>query len=147
MLPLALLFCFFYGLTVLMFFRANRANERLLINLVRHHTARSECLVIVKNLDPQTAQIAGRLDELLDRHMVVVDDLGHLPVENNHMSIISSVPVTNEVNLRAQTTGVVTTSPSWIIRAGSWFNHTIARRQPGDRIDFADTYFLYESKP
>ena len=147
LMPAALLLCFVYGLTVIIFFRANGTNERLMTSLVRHHTARSEFIVIVKSLDPQTAQIAARLDEVLDRRVVVADDLDHLPAENKHMVIMSANPTTSGLNLRAQMNTAATASPSWLTRVGNWFNHTIARRRPGDRLDLADNYFLYEAKP
>ena len=145
-MPVAVLLCFLYGLSVLTFLRANATSERLLVSLIRHHTERSDCLVIVKALDPQTAAIARRIQEEADRQTVVADDLDHLPSLTSHLVILTAVPVAGAFSLTARTPAP-TIPPVWQQKAVAWFNHSIARRQPGDRADFADAYFLYETRP
>jgi len=146
LLPIIALLCFFYGFLVIEFYRANGKTGRSLANLVRHHTERSECIVIVKSIDPQTAEFAARFNDSLDRRVLVVDNLAHLP-NQEHCVILSAVPAKDTLPLRAQCSVGATHSQSWLQKTGAWFNRTIARRQPGDRIDFSETYFLYETKP
>ena len=81
-LPVTVLLCFIYGVAIVMFFRANEANQLSLIRLIRHSTKRSDCIVIIKNLDPETAAMAARFDEILDRRVAVADDLDHLPARS-----------------------------------------------------------------
>ncbi len=145
LLPAIVLVCFIYSLAVVEFFRANGLNGLTLAGLVRHHTERSDWIVVVKSIDPQTTEIAPRLDEHLDRHVLVVDDLDHLPAGRDFV-ILSAVPA-GGLGLRAQASVGGPASQSLLQKTGDWFNHSIARRQPGDRIDFAGTYFLYETKP
>ena len=146
-LPAISLLGFIYGMAVMIFFRANETNALSLVNLVRQHTERSNCIVVVKNLDPETATMAPRFDELLDRRVVVADDLDHLPASKTPIVILSTVPSSGRLNLLAQTSGGGTNPQSWLRKTADWFNHSIARRRPGDRLELADTYFLYEPKP
>jgi hypothetical protein len=141
--PALALLCFIYGLAVMIFFRANETNALSLAGLVRQHTERSNCIVIVKDLDPETARMAPRLVEMLDRRVVVADDLGHLPASQTPLIILSTAPATRGLNLLAQTSGGGTNSQSWLRKTADWFNHSIARRRPGDRLELADTYYLY----
>jgi hypothetical protein len=145
--PALALLCFAYGLAVMAFFRANEANELSLISLIRHHTARSDCIVIVKNLDPETAGMAPRFDEIFDRRVLVADDLDHLPAGQGRIVILSALPAGVALDLLAQTATGGTGDQSRLHQAADWFNRSIARRQPGDRMDLAGAYFLYEPKP
>jgi hypothetical protein len=145
-LPAASVTCFIYGLAVVMFLRANEANQLSLIKLVRHHTRRSDYIVILKNVDPATADLAPRFDIDLDRHVGVAADLAHLPASKDQIVILSSVPLNGALKLLAQTSTDEKSSPPWLHKAANWFNHAIARRRPGDRLELANDYFLYETK-
>ncbi len=145
--PALPLLCLVYALVLMVFFRANEANELSLIGLIRHHTGRSDFIVIVKSLDPETARIALRCDDKFDRHVVLVDDLDHLPAGKARVVILSTVPSGSGLNLLAQTSGGGISSQPWLQKTADWFNRSIARRRPGDRVELADTYFLYEPKP
>lgn len=145
LLPATALVCFLYGLTVVGFFRANELNGLALAGLVSHHTARADCLVIVKNLDPQTAEIAPQISYNMDRRVLVVDDLTHLPADESRLVILSAVPAGGTLKLRAQG-GSGAGSQPLMQKACAWFNRVIARRRPGDRTDYAGTYYLYETK-
>jgi hypothetical protein len=48
------------------------------------------------------------------------------------------------MNRIAQTSGGL---PSWLQKTTDRFNHSIARRIPGNRLELAAARFLYESKP
>lgn len=141
--PITALICFIYGLAVLMFFHANQANLLSLAGLVRAHTARSDIIAVVKNADPKTAALAYRLDEFLDRHVIVVDDPKDPAAGKNHCVVLSSVKLNGSLTLIAQSSAA---PQSPLNRVDDWFNHSIARRNPGDRLELSETYFLYEPK-
>ena len=147
LLPATALLCFLYGLAVVGFFRAHELNGLALAGLVSHHTARSECIVIVTNLDPQTAKIAPQIEYHVDRRVLVVDDLEHLPAGSGRIVILSAVPADGALALRAQVSGGDAAFQPLMQKMCAWFTRVIARRQPGDRTDYAGTYFLYEAKP
>jgi hypothetical protein len=46
--------------------------------------------------------------------------------------------------LLAQSNNGETKALSWDTKVADWFNKSIARRQPGDRLEVAVTYFLYD---
>jgi len=144
LLPANALICFLYGLAVVGFFRANELNGLALTQLVSHHTARAEFLVIVKSLDPKTAEIAPQISYNMDRRVLVVDDLAHLPANESRLVILSAMPAGGALMLRAQ--GGSAGSQPLMQEACAWFSRVISRRQPGDRTDYAGTYFLYETK-
>ena len=135
--------CLLFGLAVLNFFRINEANELSLISLVRITTARTDVISIVKNTDPATALFAPRLDEILDRHVIVVDDAKNLAAEKDHCIVLSAVQSTNAVAPVAQSP---VRQPSRMAGVIDWFHRTISRRRAGDRLELADTYYLYEPK-
>jgi hypothetical protein len=136
--------CFIYGLGVLFFFRANEANILSLIHFVRHETGRSDLILLVKDRDPQTAQFAPRFSEIFDRRVMVINELSDLPVVKSRAVILSAVPLTSKLKLLAQSNNGETKALSWDTKVADWFNKSIARRQPGDRLEVAVTYFLYD---
>jgi hypothetical protein len=133
------LVCFVYGFAVLVFFRANESNLLSLEHLVRQHTARSDTMVILKS-DSETARLIDRLDEPLDRHIIIVDDIEGLTNEKGHWVILSPVKLDDSLALIAQSAA---NQHSWLTEVADWFNHSISRRAPGDRIELAGTYYLY----
>ncbi|HEX3626760.1 MAG TPA: hypothetical protein VH280_15215 [Verrucomicrobiae bacterium] len=135
--PVALL-CVIYGFAVLAFLRANETEQLALVKLVREHTARSDTIVILKG-DSSTAGLAERLDDPLDRHLVVVDNLNDL-ANQDHCIILSSVAFDNSPRLIAKSEA---SSDSWLTQVADWFNRSISHRQPGDRMELRDSYYLY----
>ena len=93
------------------------------------------------------ARLAPRFDEILDRHVGVADDLGHLPTSRDQIIVLSSLPLDGAVRLLAQSSSDETNSTSIMHRTADWFNHAIARRRPGDRMELAGAYYLYEPHP
>lgn len=130
--------CFVYALAVLAFFRTSQAQVLNLAQLVREHTARSDTIVIVRNVDVATARVADRLDRLLDRHVTVVDDVKGLTAEKDHRTILSAVPLNNSLILIAQSTAH---PHSGLKKVTDWFKRSIAPR--ANRPELSDTYFLY----
>jgi hypothetical protein len=139
-IPPLMLLCFGYGLAVLMFFRANEMDMLALAKLVRQHSPRGDSLVIVKSADAATASLADRLDEPLDRHIVVVDDFNGLSNVGSPWMILSSVKLDDSFTLMAQSAAH---SQSFLTRVADWFNHSIAKRSRGDRLELSGNYYLY----
>jgi hypothetical protein len=135
--------CFVYGLVVLLFFRANETQLLDLIQLVRCNTARSDTIVLRKS-DLNTAALADRLPELLDRRLIVVDGLQQLAAEKDHWVILSSVELNGPLTPFAQST---IQSGSWLGKVTGWFNKSVAKRRAGDRLELSETYLLYEAGP
>lgn len=146
-LPTVSLVCAIYGLAVTMVLRANNANVLSLVRLVRHHTQRSDFIVLLKNLDPGSARLVAEFNYHIDRHVVVADDLDHLPASKTRMVILSSLPLEAPLNLVAQSATDETRFDLMFHKTADWFNHHIARRHPGDRFEVARAYFLYQAKP
>jgi hypothetical protein len=141
--PAATLLCFLYGLAVLIFFRANALNSLSMVALVRENTPRSDDIVVVKSADPASAALANRFDEEVDRHVVLVDDFNGLAAEKVPYFILSSVSINGPFSLVAQKS---VDDREWANRVADWFNHSIAHRRPGDRMELPDTYYLYQPK-
>jgi hypothetical protein len=138
--------CFIYGVSVLMFFRANENNQLSLLRLIRHHTDRATTIVIVRPADPQLARMAPRFDELFDRHAVVVEDLKRLPDGGENAAVLSAAAA-EPLKLIAQNGGAKSGIADSLGRVSAWFNRTIAHRQAGDRLELGEVYFLYDPKP
>ncbi len=145
-LSLYCLVCLVFGLAVLLFFRSNETNQLSLLHLIREHTARSDAIVIIRQTDPQLAQIADRFDEILDRQVVLVKDFASVSELGGHPVILSG---TTQGNLQpyAQSAAAGDGSAAFFQRVAAWFNRAIAHRKPGDRLELADHYFLYDAKP
>jgi hypothetical protein len=135
--------CFAYSLGVLFFLRANDSNLLSLVYLVRHETGRSDLVVLVKDLDPQTASLAPRLPEALDRRVILINELNDLPAMTDDLVILSATPLSGRVRLLAQSDSGKAKSQSWETKVTRWFNNSVARRRPGDRIEVAVMYYLY----
>jgi len=132
---------FVYGFAVLTFFRANEAELLTLAKLVRKHTSRSDTIVILKT-DPDTAPLADRLDEPLDRHVIVVNSVKDLANEG-HCVILSAIRL-DALPLIAQNT---TASHSELSHLTEWFNRSVSHRRPGDRLELPEVYYLYAPGP
>lgn len=132
------LLSFIYGFAVLTFYRANETELLMLIKLVREHTARSDTLVVLR-ADSDTAGLVDRLEEPLDRHVVVMDNFEE-PSAQGHCVILSSVTLDGAPRLIAKSTAE---SHSWLTHVTEWFNRSIAHRRSGDRLELPGTYYLY----
>ena len=132
------LLCFICGFAVLMFFRTNEIGLLTLVKLVRQHTARSDTIVVLKT-DSSTAPWVDRLDEPLDRHVIVVDNVKDL-ANKGHCVILSAVKLDDPLPLIAQS---VADPQSSLTHVANWFNRSISHRRAGDRLELSDTFYLY----
>jgi hypothetical protein len=131
---------FAYGVAVLLFFRANSRNSLMLTGLIRTHTARSDFIWVTERSASVLAQFPDRFTETLDRRVVALDSLEMIPTNDNRGVIVSSAPLEG-LRLIAQTDMPGKSSP--LQGAVQWFNQSVARRSPSDRLEPADHYYLY----
>lgn len=134
--------CFVYGLAVISFYRVNNSENLALMHLVRHETARTDWIVVVKNLDPATAQLASHLDDMLDRHVVLVDDLKDLP-SGPPLVILTTNPIPGGQLIVEEQSGSTVGFNASLQKAADWFKRNIAHRTPGDRVELTSHYYLY----
>ena len=136
---------FAYSFVVLAAGHAHNDRELALVTFIRQHTERDATIVIRRDTDPALAELASRLDELFDRHLVVVPDA----VENNLAGVpakrmfLTATARTSEKML-AQTDGTDSTSPA-LKKLLDWYASHIAHRRVGDKLDIGEQYFLYPS--
>jgi hypothetical protein len=142
--PALALTAFVYGLAVLVCFRANENHLLFVTQLIHQNTARSDVIVAVKENDSDTALQASRLDEQIDRHVIVADNFQALAGETNHWVLLTAVNPGARFTLIAQSPPP---SQSWISKPGEWFSHFIAKRSANDRLDLPGPYYLYVPVP
>jgi len=138
--------CLLYGLAVVFAYRANGAEGRVLTGLIRHQTARTDWIVLVKNLAPITMQMADRMDSTLDRHVVVVEELKDLPVGQG-LAILTEMPMEGGQLLAESRAGSGAGLDAVMQKAALWFRLHIAHRRADDRPEFAPHYYLYRPAP
>ncbi len=117
------------------------------MKLVREHTARSDSIAVLFDKDPETASIAKRLPELLDRHLMVIQNWDDWKNMRPRSILLSTVDLREELKFVAKSSSDSMTRRPFLREALHWYSKNIAKRRPGDKIDFADTYYLYEQNP
>jgi hypothetical protein len=137
-------FCF--GLVVLAVFRANSHEGLSLVHLLRDKTARNDGVVVVKTLDPATAEVAKTISLESDRRCIVVDTLNDIPHDGTWL-LLSSRPVGDLQLIGEEDADSQTGQTGYASGAAHWFNRTIAHRKAGDRIEYATHYYLYRPPP
>jgi hypothetical protein len=134
---------FAFGLVVLLFYREHQSRLLSLVSMVRSHSARTDDIVVVRDLDTNTVELAPRLSEVLDRWLVIVDDLPDAAHPVPASFLLSTAPVPGNWPLAARGTNDPLQSLPLLHEPLDWFSKNIARRAPGDRINAAETYYLY----
>jgi len=61
--------------------------------------------------------------------------------------LLSTVDLREELKFVAKSSSDSMTRQPFLRGVLHWFSKNIAKRNPGDKIDFQDTYFLYEQNP
>ena len=145
-----LFICVLYSITVISLYRTNERNIFALVSLIRLNTGRSDTVFVSSGRDPRIATEAKRLSEAFDRHIVIVKDLdlasmpaGAVVLSQKSQDIIGSEAKLTFVNQTFPKAG----AGSWVIGLTRWFNSSVARRSPGDRMDIGEQYFLYRVAP
>jgi len=134
---------FVFAFVVLLFYREHQATIISLVSLVRSNSARGDGILVVRGVDTNTADIAERLPDSLDRWLMVEDDLP-TPVRPTAASfLLSAKPLPGEWTLAAQSQHDPLESMPFMRPALDWFSKHIAHRAAGDRLEVAEIYYLY----
>jgi hypothetical protein len=133
-----------YAVSVIFLFRIHNANELSLVKLIRGHTARSDLIVIASDRDSETANLATRLPPLFDRNVVVVRNLKEWQDIHSRNFLLSASDLREKLRLTAR--NARDPVANWPLLQGAlhWYSKNFARRNPGDKMSFPDTYYLYE---
>ena len=140
--------CLAYGCLVTLFLRVNSAGEESLRKLVRGHSARHDLIVVTADQDPLLAGNIVRLEEMFDRHVVVVAE---------PKSASETRPSGTNAAFRL-TAAQPAAAGGWLARSEQddslaqtlaskplgWYRRFIARRAASDRLEVGATYYLYK---
>lgn len=134
---------FAYGFIVLLFYQVHNEQELELAKLIRLNTMRSATILITRDSDPELAAMQDRLPELFDRHVVV---LQKIPDDSTGMTNKYWLTAGLEKRDGYQMVADNGKSKEWPLFKAmlGWYSRVIARRRPGDKMDFAAQYYLYQ---
>jgi hypothetical protein len=136
---------FAYSFMVLEFYRIHNADEQSLMKFVRCSTARSATIVISRESDPALAGMAERLSEPFDRHVTVSDSIPNSDPGVTNVFWLTATAA-NGHKLAAASTGgdnVIDNAPVIAVPL-RWYSRFIAHRRPGDKMEVAGKYYLYQ---
>lgn len=136
---------FAYSFLVLEFYRIHNADELSLMKLVRCSTERSATIVISRASDPALAGIAERLPELFDRHVTVLDSIPNSDSGVTNVFWLTAAAAQGYKLAAASTDGDNAIDKAPVIAAPlKWYSRFVARRRPGDKLEVAEKYYLYQ---
>jgi hypothetical protein len=134
-------FCF--GFAILLTYREQGAQINSLVALVRAHTPRGDGIAVVRSVDAKTAEVVARLDEILDRRMVLLEELPDAQHPAPASFVVSGVALNGWTPVARSAPDPLQSIP--LMRGAlDWFTRNVSRRKSGDRLELADTYFLYQ---
>jgi hypothetical protein len=116
-----------------------------LVSLVRGSTARSDVIAVASSMDSGSGDLEKRWPEMLDRWLLPVD-LKRLQDPKQPMPasfLLSNAPLETGWPMVARSAADSMGSWRLIQESLKWFTKHIARRKPGDRLELAETYYLY----
>lgn len=131
--------------STIVLFVGQARNERMLAlaDFIVGHTTRSTTIVIRRDTDPTLVDFAGRIANMVDRHVVVTNgpDDPILAASPSGLSVLSADhAITGKVLAQ---TGLETNSSPVVKSLITWYAGHIARRRPGDQLDIpGKTFFL-----
>jgi len=137
---------FGFGLAVLEIYREHDKTLFSLIALVRRNTARSDQIVVVAGRDAGLAAETGRLTEAFDRWIVVTDKLPERASAPTPAFLLSAQPIEGGAPPTASS-AIKSQAMPMVDGALQWFMKHVSRRKPGDRLEMAETYYLYPISP
>ena len=136
----ALVFLLSYCTIVLSLYHFHNSAEINLVQFLRSQTSRMDTIAINPVTDPDlAAMVELRLPELFDRH--VIQAASNLDT-NTPVVFLTAVENSQPGQLLARSQAPE--RPPVIENALNWYSRTIAHRRAGDKLDFGDTYFLYQ---
>lgn len=130
-----------YTSAVLAFYHIHNAAEINLVKFLRAHTTRATTIAVNPDTDPGLgAMVELRLPELFDRNVIYATIPTNAPAPVVLLTAVES-PRAGHLIARSQATG----GSPLMEKMLAWYSQTIAHRRAGDKLDFADNYFLYET--
>ncbi len=134
--------CFVYAAGVTVMASLYDLESRVLVTLVRTHTARSDTIVLV-DTDPRLASIATAVADFADRRVVVLNDLSAWMHVGGRAFLLST---SGEVKLPlvARTSQPALASWPLVQDLLGCYSTRVARRLPGDQRLTPGTCYLYE---
>jgi hypothetical protein len=134
-------YCFF----IITLAHLHNSSEVALIRFVRSETPRPATIMIDANRDPTLVSMAARLPEMFDRQITVATNftVGQLS-PGVYLFTGSQAPVVGR--LAAASTNSYDHA-SMIQSMLKWYGQHISRRRAGDKMNVADSYFLYGPTP
>jgi hypothetical protein len=135
---------FGFGVAVMLADRSNSAQQDSLTFLIRSATARGDEILVVNSRDPQLAAMAQRLPEVFDRSVVVLDKLPAPQASSSGAMLLSALPLEGSWKLAGSNAGPHQ-SIALVDDALAWFRQHISHRKPGDRLEMAESYYLYSA--
>lgn len=132
-----------YGFVVLLFYHIHNGQELNLVKLIRSHTARTATILITRDTDSALAEMNDRLPELFDRRVEVLTSISGNGGEMANKYWLTAVP---EKRDGYQMIAGSNEKEDWSLfkQILGWYSRTIARRRPGDKMDMAAQYYLYQ---
>ena len=129
-----------YGSAVLEFYHIHNANEINLAKFLRAQTSRATTIAVNPDMDPELAtMIELRLPELFDRNVIPANIQTNAPAPIVLLTAVES-PQAGHLIARSQ----ATSGSPLMEKMLAWYSQTIAHRRAGDKLDFADNYYLYQ---
>lgn len=132
-----------YAFIVLLFYHVHNGQKLALMKMIRDHTPRTAVILIARNTDPWLASTGDRLQELFDRRVVILDQ-----IPPSKPALTEGYLLTGEKNnafpsaANSDDRGMIESLP-FMKPMLQWYSHSIAHRRPGDKLAFADQYYLY----
>ncbi len=135
--------CFTYGLLVILAFRSNVEDGLALLRMVRVEVPRGEPVLVVRSVDPGTANDSVRLAEFLDRRVVALDDLASTNPPARSAFVLSNVKIDSNLPLVATSSDAKYASRLPLSGAARRVIRLVMRRTAQERMEIGGTYFLY----
>jgi hypothetical protein len=136
--------CFAYSAVVMLMQSVHNAEINTLLNMVRHHTRRSDVIVLVQTTDPKMVAEAKTQTVYMDRRVVVVKDLSEWSGEAERAFVVSQAKF-EQLPLVARTAQPAAASWPLVRDLLDWYATRVARRLPTEHhFRFGATCYLYE---
>lgn len=128
-----------YGFGVLSFYQVSKQQELALIRFVQVNTPRSATLLVAQDKDPELASLINRYE--FDRHYTVIPSLATAESWGTNTFVLTMTPPPGRLVTHLDNR---ITQDSWRRRLLAWYARVIAHRNPGDKVEVGNDYYLYQ---
>jgi hypothetical protein len=135
-------FCF--ALVMLVSYRMNRAALDLVRDVVQQGTARSDLVVVAREISPELSADRA-LADLLDRRLLALDKLNEVREVAEAGILLSTRELAEDWSLVAKSSPPTGQMFQLLQKPLQWFQSKVSRRE-GTRISAPRTYFLYRAR-